>query len=94
MWAIYLAVANVGIFTGSDIYLFVIDASVGIKWFSSEFEDKVEIAKLLQEKILEERKNRIEELAIEGVFDKKRFNKKVLEVENEIILKKIELRLE
>ena len=91
MWAIYLAVANVGIFTGSDIYLFVIDASVGIKWFSSEFEDKVEIAKLLQEKILEERKNRIEELAIEGVFDKKRFNKKVLEVENEIILKKIEL---
>ena len=91
MWAIYLVVANVGIFTGSDIYLFVIDASVGIKWFSSEFEDKVEIAKLLQEKILEERKNRIEELAIEGVFDKKRFNKKVLEVENEIILKKIEL---
>jgi hypothetical protein len=91
LWAIYLAVANVGIFTGSDIYLFVIDASVGIKWFSSEFEDKVEIAKLLQEKILEERKNRIEELAIEGVFDKKRFNKKVLEVENEIILKKIEL---
>ena len=91
MWAIYLVVANVGIFTGSDIYLFVIDASVGIKWFSSEFEDKVEIAKLLQEKILEERKNRIEELAIEGVFDKKRFNKKILEVENEIILKKIEL---
>jgi predicted nucleic acid-binding protein len=32
--------------------LFTVDASVGIKWFSSENEDKVEIAQILQEKNL------------------------------------------
>ena len=33
-------------------YLFTVDASVGIKWFSSENEDKVEIAQILLEKNL------------------------------------------
>ena len=55
--------------------------------------DNKKIDRIIKKELkeLEKKRNKIEELAINGTFTKKRFNRKISEVENEINKKRIEL---